>query len=480
MFVTYFPTELTGHDVETLRLDHDCLHKLVYRTPFNAPNRDHKKDSLISPGEFSAPFIRFGNIGIPLETGILCLDYGPDQGQKTMYFGYDKKDNSYQSIPTQVINEKFENCQKWNPILSFGELLFNVFARATNLKSDAKITTPTALRFNFPGPDGEIDLDTNAERFRFAHGNDDSNTKYIALVDNVWVMAQGKTMTSLDNGAVVPGEFDRSKAQAYSIEDPSFNNRDRFTFHSPSPFESHYHYRQLNINVPCSPLDPDIGRKLFESLGIKFDVVDNVKFKNGEVDPAIFIEGTEEFAIVKSKVRVFNMDKVHALKAKYFEEEQPKSKKKSRFQPFHMEDRVLELENIYLTCNFDGELTDKVLNHIPRFDYRVNFFINKVLDGEGEERSKGSEPTETTDIFGEPSRHSREERFKRTAEILRDITEEREIYLPAFTPRLESETNAIINSVIKRKNLISGLGYDIVFRPNHIHDLSGYFYEDFS
>lgn len=463
MFLTYLPTSQKAPRHETIFIEPSLRDKVSFRVPFSKSHNPISSDienSLLDTCEFRPSFVLMQGFGIPLSTGVIVIDDGnsvfPYDHKKPLTIGYDSHKNSYQTLDPIVKPETFSECGYWSSVLNFDDLIFNLLARATGLKSNIPIDTPTRLKFKFKN-----------EKFSFTQTLKDSfencpekKETYIVYHDKQWLKSNGETTVNLNTEELSTQDFDSRKSLMYMLEfDYNYRHGLNFKFNTYRN-QNNRDYKILNINVPASIDDPDLGKKLYEELGIKFDIYDNVEMIDGVINPACFMDGVHHFGVLKSKVILLDKKAVEEIINKIIDEE---SILKSIKEQDDEETSIFDLDtktrfdldqfnfvsnsilNSYLAVNHEGDITDELLDNLLE-----NWKINKLIDL----------------IFKYERKNITENKT-----LLKSLIISKEVYVPIFTPRLDEHINAYLNPILHHKFSNNLCQFNIlsneVYKPGH-------------
>lgn len=458
MFLTLFPTNLSPIPVKVIMIDYQNTDRLSFSHCFKERKDHYQPDTsdTLKNKEIHPTFMTFGRLGVPMTTGVL-LNNEPNSGLGAVpRIAYDSEKQEYKPMIDGFVEERFAGLNYHADILDFNSLFFDVFARATGLKSIEKIATPTNIQFNFLKNGNEDGNDI----IGYNPSNDSGPQRYIALLNGKWVYGNDTVITDIETSALIEGKFDTKDCLVYARLDGGFGrpNHPKFSFHKPKVNDAFYHHLNLTINVPCEETDPKVGPKLLDALGIKYDTFHDVETKDGFVEPSSLMSGTHQYAVVRTKMHIIDTERALSL---YPELKQETSEsKKSPFGRRYQVDPLVPAKRVVLLTNHKGEITDNILN-VCINGWQVNNLLNKIVQIRRNVRdSDGSLDGELITQVGEQKSVQSEMK-----EVLLDLIIEVERDLPVFTPRLSEKVNATLNDLFKRNSHHMVSNSNLVYDP---------------
>ena len=458
MFATYFPStkQLTEAPVFAM-VDYSIRGQCIVRSrPYNQ-NQPYNfrmdvkaaKGNLLRQEERVGVMMINGNILLPLRD---CV-FSPD-GSNAPTAALSVKEKRIVPFVKGLISPEFNGCHVWETPIEIDALTMSLFARATKFTTKESIAVP---RITHRLPDQPI----NPFAFR-THGPHQSNRKGYVLEEGKWCAFKGSDIFDMETGKEIKTavDIDKRLVVIHELQESIFSKDDMYTFRNSVERTNLYVpiTHEIVINHTCPETDPEFGKKFYDSLGIAYDVYDEVTFhEDGMVDTSTMVEGKHDFGVMKRKVHVLRAKYVENLitAAVAFVDKMPDKQREGYFDSyegaehagFDRMDAVRskhDFADVVVTIEENPDASTK--RHLLN-GHRLGQIIRDISDS-----FIGS----AHEYFDLP-KYKPEENFHNwtnchqfsdacVERLFDELTEVVEIYVPITTPRFTDESNAILQA----------------------------------
>ena len=490
MLPIYFPTDIkTDKKPITASIDWRSIGKLQIRNRFDSKIQEQHRqfsekadNTLLERFEQHPVAIMVNEVTIlPLETITIS-----DEESMRAIAGMDPEEGTMEVIGPMVMPNKYAACHGWGFHQSLTGIVADLFARATGLKTNKTISSPSSFCHNFKKTGYGLEQYNGRPRHRY----DDFKDEGLVLYDKVWYRYVDSNLYDMVTNDLKHSDVNVFKAPAVIPIEGRRTNQQAYRFaNSAEVYHNRRTYQPLILNHTVEVTDPDFGKKFFEELGIGYDVYDEVTFdEDGHVDTAIMLTGKHDFAVQKRNVVVIDTQAVVDLieeGKRWCKEKSIKSglQENQQTQTVTQDDGDLDfvlgglggfgstsdiLGNANLLLSVRDELTDDICVALTvqwQFDTIIRH-LNKAFGGKINDFFNTNEPDDDIEPEERGFENGRVSRLAALG-VFDRITKSIEIYLPIITPRFENNICSILRAHFTREQsmgnaLVRDMGNDKV------------------